>query len=225
VASVNKGGLVVAEDRPLSTGDVARLLHVTPVCVLRWIRAGKLPGYRVPGGHFRIARVAFRKFLADNQIPLTLDAVPFRRILVVDDDASGGVAFEAALQGKGYDVVRATSGREALRLIRQDRFELIFLDIPLPAGGGASLLKAIKRRDPEAVVVLVTGYPQHEETLAALAYGPAMLLPKPIKGADMEAVLKIVFKEPLAEPSGRQSRAEAARGKSPPAWQRREARR
>ena len=62
----------MSDERPLSTGDVARLLHVTPVAVLRWIRAGKLTAYRVPGGHYRIARSEFRKFLTDNQIPISI---------------------------------------------------------------------------------------------------------------------------------------------------------
>ncbi|MBI3122548.1 MAG: helix-turn-helix domain-containing protein [candidate division NC10 bacterium] len=121
----------MSDEKPLSTGEVARLLHVSPVTVRCWIRAGKLPAYRVPGGHYRIARSEFR----------------------------------------------------------------IFLDVLLPTIGGASLLKAIKRRDPEAVVVLITGYPHHDETLAALEYGPAMLLRKPIKLTDIHAVLEIVFKE------------------------------
>lgn len=55
-------------------------------------------------------------------------------------------------------------------------------------------MRAIKRQDPEAVVVLITGYPYHEETLAALDHGPAMLLSKPIKITDIDAVLEIVFK-------------------------------
>ncbi len=67
-----------------------------------------------------------------------------------------------------------------------------------PAVGGASVLKAVKRRDPEAVVALITGYPYHDETLAALDYGPAMLLRKPIKLTDIDAVFEIVFKEPKA---------------------------
>ena len=213
------------EDRPLSTGDVARLLHVTPVCVLRWIRAGKLPAYRVPGGHFRVARAEFRKFLASNHIPLKFDSSPPKRILVVDDEDSVGDAFGAALKAKGYDVVLATSGREALRILTQNRFDLIFLDVLLPTVGGASILKAIKRRDPEAVVVLVTGYPDHDETLAALQYGPAMLLPKPIKVCDLYTVLKIVFNERMGEQPGLRRRGEAAREKSPAALQTRGARR
>ncbi len=184
----------MVEEKPLSTGEVARLLHVTPVAVLHWIRGGKLAAYRVPGGRYRIARSAFRRFLSDNQIPITLDAPQPRRILVVDDEASVREAFQAALRAKGYDVVLASNGREALRIVRRESLDLIFLDILLPNVGGAAVLKAIKRRDPEALVVLITGYPRHDETLAALEYGPAMVLPKPIKIADIDAVLKIVFK-------------------------------
>jgi excisionase family DNA binding protein len=184
----------MSSERPLSTGEVARLLHVSAVAVLRWIRARKLPAYRVPGGHYRIPRGDFRKFLADNNIPVTLDAPRPRRILVVDDEAPVREAFEAALQAKGCEVVLARDGREALRHTRRDHFDLIFLDVLLPKVGGAYVLGAIRRRDPEAVVVLITGYPHHEETLEALEWGPAMLLPKPLKVADIEEVLRIVFK-------------------------------
>lgn len=184
----------MTEEKPLSTGDIARLLHVTPVAVLHWIRAGKLPDYRVPGGHYRIARAEVRRFLADNQIPVTVDALQPKRILVVDDETTVREALEAALLAKGFEVLLAKDGREALRAIRQERFDLAFLDILLPTVSGASVLKAIKRRDPGAVVVLITGYPDHEETLAALEYGPAMLLRKPIKLEDIDTVLEIVFK-------------------------------
>lgn len=184
----------MSDEKPLTTGEVARLLHLSPVTVLLWIRAGKLKAYRVPGGHYRIARAEFRRFLADNQIPVTLDAPAPRRVLVVDDEAPVREAFAAVLQSKGYEVTLAQDGREAVRILRQERFDLIFLDVLLPQVGGASVLKAIKRRDPEAVVVLITGYPYHDETLAALDYGPAMLLPKPIKIVDIDAVLRIVFK-------------------------------
>ncbi|OGB91381.1 MAG: hypothetical protein A3G35_03555 [candidate division NC10 bacterium RIFCSPLOWO2_12_FULL_66_18] len=185
----------MTDERPLSTGDIARLLHVTAVAVLRWIRAGKVKAYRVPGGRYRIARDEFRKFLADNKIPVTLDVPTPRRVLVVDDEAPVRDAFEAALRAKGYEVVVASDGRQALRQIRQDQFDLIFLDILLPGVGGASVLKALKRKDPEALVVLITGHPYHDETLTALEFGPAMLLRKPIKLADIHAVLEIVFKE------------------------------
>lgn len=183
------------DEKPLSTGEVARLLHVSPVAVFRWIRAGKLKAYRVPGGRYRIPRAEFRTFLAANRIPVSLDARPTRRFLVVDDEAPVREAFAAALQAKGFEVVLAGDGREALRILRHEQFDLVFLDILLPGVGGATVIQAIKRRNPDAIVVLITGYPYHDETLAALEHGPAMLLPKPIKLTDIEAVLKIVFKE------------------------------
>ncbi len=213
------------DDRPLSTGDVARLLHVTPVCVVRWIRAGKLPAYRVPGGHFRIARAVFRNFLAENQIPVALDGPSGRRILVVDEEQGVRDAFDAALTTRGYTVVLARDGREALRIIRRERFDLIFLNVLLPAINGAPVLESIKRRDPEAVIVLLAEEPQRARTLAALKYGPAMLLPKPTKVSDMCAVLKMVFNE---RPDGRPEVGrwgEAARAQSPAAVQTRGARR
>jgi excisionase family DNA binding protein len=185
----------VADERPLSTGEVARLLHVTPVAVLGWIRAGKISAYRVPGGRHRIPRAEFRKFLVDNQIPLTLEPTESRRILFVDDNAAIREAFGAMLQTKGYEVVLASDGPEALQIIRENHFDLIFLDIILPNLSGAALIGEVKRWDPEAVVVIITGHPHHAETLAALEHGPAMLLAKPIRLADIETVLKIVFEE------------------------------
>jgi len=184
----------MADQRPLSTGEIARLLHVTPVTVWTWIRAGKLKAYRIAGGRHRIAPTDLSAFLAENRIPITLDTPAPRRVLVVDDEAAVREAFEAALTAKGYEVVLAADGRQALRLVKHERFDLVFLDILLPRVGGASVLKAIKRRDPRAVVVLITGFPYHDETLTALEYGPAMLLRKPIKLGDIQAVLDIVFK-------------------------------
>lgn len=185
----------MSDEKPLTTGQIARLLHVSPVGVLRWVRAGKLKGYRVPGGRHQITRAEFRKFLADNQIPVTLEAPRSNRVLVVDDEPAVREALGAALEAEGYEVALARDGQEALRSLKQERFDLVFLDVLLPRIGGASVLKAIKRRDPEAIVVIITGHPRHNETLAALEFGPAMLLPKPIKLADIKAVLKIVFKE------------------------------
>jgi len=201
---------VPLEDRPLSTWGVARLLHVTPVTVFHWIRGGKLRAYRLPGGHFRVARPDLQQFLVDNRIPILLPEAAPRRILVVDDEPSILETFEAALTLRGYEVVLASGGRAALRALRRDRFDLIFLDLLLPDLGGAQVLKAIKRRDPDAVVVIVTGFPDHKEAIAALVYGPAMLLPKPVKLSDIDAVLKIVFKErDLASASGGARHAEA----------------
>ncbi len=165
------------------------------MAVLGWIRDGKLQAYRVPGGRHRIPRDVFRKFLAENNIPVALDAPAPRRILIVDDEESVREALETALAGRGYEVLTASDGTEALSVLKAKHFDLIFLDILLPGLSGASLFGAVKQWDPEAVVVISTGFPNHEETLAALDYGPAMFLRKPVKMNDIETVLKMVFEE------------------------------
>ena len=91
----------MSDEKPFTTGDVARLLHISLVTVLLWIRAGKLKAHRMPGGHYRIAQAEFRKFLTDNQIPVSLDAPAPRRVLVVDDEASVREAFAATLRPEG----------------------------------------------------------------------------------------------------------------------------
>ena len=54
----------------LTTGAIAQYCGVTGVTVLRWIRKGHLPAFRLPGGHYRISRDNFSKFLDEHNIPI-----------------------------------------------------------------------------------------------------------------------------------------------------------
>lgn len=148
----------MAHENPLITGKVARLLHVAPVRVLGWIRAGNLNAYHVPGGRHRIDPADFRKFLADNQSPVTLDSLNLSASSWWTTRSRSGRR-PSRLGAKGYRVFLATDGRDAFRLIEGEPLDFIFLDILLPAIGGASFVRAVKRHDPEAMVVFIAGYP------------------------------------------------------------------
>jgi excisionase family DNA binding protein len=52
----------------LTTGEIARLLHVNHVTVYRWVKAGKVKSYRVAGGNFRILKSDFDKFLKTHKL-------------------------------------------------------------------------------------------------------------------------------------------------------------
>jgi len=54
----------------LTTGAVAEYCGVTSVTVLRWIRKGHLPAFRLPEGHYRISRNDFGEFLVEHGIPI-----------------------------------------------------------------------------------------------------------------------------------------------------------
>jgi CheY-like chemotaxis protein len=149
--------------------------------------------------------------------PASADA-PTRplRILVVDDEPMVRQAFQLTLEAKGHRVALAEDARAAIRRLSQDRFDLIFLDVRLPDFSGAEVLKDIKRLDAETPVVLVTGAPDHAETLAALDLGPAMLLRKPVRLKDLEAVLKTISKEQRASFESGDLRTSPAYGRLAP---------
>lgn len=77
-----------------------------------------------------------------------------RRILVVDDDPQNLLAFSELLRSKGYDVLRATSGRAGLQLARNKLPDLVLLDVMLPDLSGLEVCRQIKA-DPKLMNVFV----------------------------------------------------------------------
>jgi excisionase family DNA binding protein len=57
-------------ERPLTTGEVAKYCHVSRVAVLEWIKAGKIDAYCLPGGHYRVQKQTFRDFLEKYSMPI-----------------------------------------------------------------------------------------------------------------------------------------------------------
>jgi DNA-binding NtrC family response regulator len=143
---------------------------------------------------WEVAHPELEEFILTTTIPARLDAEAPKRILLVDDEPVVLEALEAVLALKGHEVVLADCGQAALRALAEDRFDLIFLDLLLPDVGGAAILQAIKGRDPQPMVVLVTGFPHHEDAIAALECGQVLLLPKPIKLSEIDSLLRAVFK-------------------------------
>jgi len=71
----------------LTTGEIARYCRVIHLTVANWIRAGKLSTSRTPGGHRRVPREDFLRFLRAYNFPIPPELMQEgRRILVVDDD-------------------------------------------------------------------------------------------------------------------------------------------
>ncbi|HRY29368.1 MAG TPA: response regulator [Elusimicrobiota bacterium] len=80
------------------------------------------------------------------------------RVLVVDDDARIGQLIEDVLGRDGYRVGCARSGEEAFRAYRENPDQLVLLDMVLPGESGLEILKGLKKINPEARVVVMTGY-------------------------------------------------------------------
>lgn len=108
-------------------------------------------------------------------------------ILAVDDSTSVRKMVESALRFKGYHVVAAADGLEALEALKRDQFDLIILDINMPRLDGLSLLKTL-REQPEwthLLVLVLTTEGQEADRDQALALGATDYMVKPFKPAQL----------------------------------------
>jgi DNA-binding response OmpR family regulator len=113
------------------------------------------------------------------------------RTLVVDDEEGIRFFLQNALRQAGYVVETASSGEEALDLLKGTSFDLIVLDLNL--GGlvdGQRVLEMVRWRWPETVVVILTAYGSFESALDAIAEGIDGYLVKPAKQAEVLQTLQ-----------------------------------
>lgn len=102
------------------------------------------------------------------------------KVLVVDDDPVVGRSFDRVLSGKGYAVVTAADGAEALRKIAAEEYDTVFTDIRMPGPDGLSVAEQIKGHRPWLPVVIVSGFATPENEARARAAGVSAVLHKPL---------------------------------------------
>jgi len=101
------------------------------------------------------------------------------KILVVDDDPEVRMATRDFLSSKGYEVVVAEGGREALRLLDASPPDVVLLDVAMPDLDGMETLKRIVATHPTMPVIMVTANADIEITSKVLQLGAADYVPKP----------------------------------------------
>lgn len=99
-------------------------------------------------------------------------------ILVVDDEAIIRDLCSRAL--KDFRVLQAENGREALRIYSRETVDLILVDVMMPIMNGLDLLQQVKERDPEQLVIVMTGYADKDIILRALKADADDFINKPI---------------------------------------------
>jgi CheY-like chemotaxis protein len=78
-------------------------------------------------------------------------------LLLVDDEAPVRKFFVQVLEGAGYRVVEASSGKEALRRLQERPFDLVITDILMPDMDGLELTKVLHHRFPDIKIVVISG--------------------------------------------------------------------
>src|SRR3972149_9466441 len=106
-----------------------------------------------------------------------------RKVLVVDDDPAVRKSIDRVLAGKGYAVITAENGEEALRKLSEEKYDVVYTDIRMPGMSGLDVAEKVKARRPWTPVVIITGYGNDAAEARAKAAGGGGFLHKPLATA------------------------------------------
>jgi excisionase family DNA binding protein len=162
-----------------TTFETAKLCHVSPLSIINWVNAGRLPAFRTPGGHRRIRRED--------------------KVLVVDDEGSIREVLSEHLttRAKSYEVLTAADGFEAGRLVATFRPDVVLLDLRMPGLDGFQICRTIKA-DPDTsstVVIAMTGFYSPETEARILECGAIRCFAKPVEPSTLSDYIDSVFEQ------------------------------
>jgi CheY-like chemotaxis protein len=123
------------------------------------------------------------------------------KVLLVDDDKAIRTLTTQQLEGKGFQVVAASSVAEALRLIATETFDALITDLNMPnAGDGFTVATAMRHSQPEALILLVSGYPDVGRAMATIALEPDEIIVKPFDTARLSELVseKLLARKPAS---------------------------
>ncbi|HMY70472.1 MAG TPA: response regulator, partial [Blastocatellia bacterium] len=116
--------------------------------------------------------------------------MPKEKILVVDDDVAVRYTLAEALTGWGYEPIEAATVAAALDAFDAERPLAVLQDIHLPDGSGLDALLEYKKRQPQAIVIMITGSVQLDDTITALRGGAHDFISKPVRLSELQVTIR-----------------------------------
>jgi DNA-binding NtrC family response regulator len=116
-------------------------------------------------------------------------------ILVVDDRFSDRETLKTILEDKEYRVATAADGPEAIEMVKGEHYDIIFLDVVLPGIDGAETFERVKKIDPEATVIMMTGYTEEDLVRKAVSEGAYTCMYKPFNMEKLIALVEQISRE------------------------------
>ena len=112
------------------------------------------------------------------------------RILLAEDDDAVRQMLQTALERDGFEVVAVASVRAALNSIATEHFDVLLSDLHMPhAGDGFTVVSAMRHTHPDAVTLVLSGYPELDEALSVIRSQADDVLVKPIEIASLREVI------------------------------------
>lgn len=117
------------------------------------------------------------------------------KILVVDDEDTLRTVLSQELKSEGYDVETAADGLLALDAIKQNKFDLVLLDIKMPNMDGFEVLKYIKQNHPDLKIIMLTGFADLKNAIESKKLGAEDFVSKPYDLVDLLTTIERVLSE------------------------------
>ena len=128
------------------------------------------------------------------------------RVLIVEDDDAVLMMLQEGLQRDGFEVVTASNVRDALSDIATEMFDVLLSDLHMPlAGDGFTLVSAMRHTHPNALTVVLSGYPALDEAMSAIISQADEIFTKPIRIGALKELIRTrlanphVIKRPRSE--------------------------
>ncbi len=116
------------------------------------------------------------------------------QVLLVEDDELISRSIQSALKDAGYEVTFARTGEEAFFMATAQRFDALILDLGLPGRGGLQVLAALRMRDSELPVLILSARSEVEDRVAGLKAGADDYLTKPFSLDELEARIQALLR-------------------------------
>jgi excisionase family DNA binding protein len=169
----------------LTVKETSQYLRIPLPTVYYLVQRGKIPAIQI-GGRYRI-----KKSSLDRDV-LRQDRQGQPTVLVVDDDPVVQDLFQTFLKKIGFSRVVVGTAKEAIKCLRKQKFDLMFLDLQLPDAPGDQVYQTAKQIDPDLNVIVITGYPDSEILDRILQVCPVTVLKKPLKIEQLYQTVKIL---------------------------------
>ncbi|MFH1421924.1 MAG: response regulator [Planctomycetota bacterium] len=180
-----------------TTGDVAKLCHVTINTVVKWSRLGELNGFKIPGsGARRYVRDEVIDFMKKHGFPVDEALAAKTTVLVVDDEPEVRNLIKKALSEESdFEIIEAVSGFEAGFIANKIRPDIILLDIKLGDVDGREVCKLLKKDANlyKTKVIAISGAISTQEAMKLRNLGFVDYVKKPFRIAKLRSrILKYV---------------------------------
>ncbi|WP_156856009.1 response regulator transcription factor [Oceanobacillus sp. AG] len=121
------------------------------------------------------------------------------KILIIEDEQKLSRVLQLELEYENYETGVADNGKDALRLIEEENWDLVLLDIMIPELSGLEVLRRVRRFDEETPIVLLTARDEIHDKVSGLDLGADDYITKPFQIEELLARIRVLLRRPKAK--------------------------